>query len=302
MPLIKANGIDIFYDEFGSKSDPALLLIMGLGTQMTAWSEEFCRALAGRGFRVIRFDNRDIGLSAKMEAAPRQSLGWAMAKAMLGLKINSPYRLEDMAADAVGLLDALGVERAHIVGASMGGMIAQIVAAKYPQRCLSLTSIMSTSGARGLPGPKPEARAVLTGRRPAPGDREAVVEHGMRMLRAVGSPGYRASDAELRGYVEAAVARSTYPPGFVRQMLAVMANGSRVDLLKTIGTPTLVLHGEADPLIPVENGRDTAKWIAGARLVTIPGWAHDLPPQLTPRLVDEIARHCLSAAQTQAAG
>ncbi len=293
MPLIKANGIEIFHDEFGKTTDPALLLIMGLGTQMVAWPESFCRDIAARGFRVIRFDNRDIGLSQKMTGARRYNLQWAFAKAWLGLPVASPYTLEDMAADAVGLLDALGVRRAHIVGASMGGMIAQIVAARYPDRCLSLTSIMSTSGDRKLPMPKRSAFAALGGKRPGPGDREALIEFGMKVLRAIGSPGYPTPEKELREAVTQMTARSVNPAGFIRQMLAILANGSRSRLLKTIDMPTLVLHGEADPLVPVEGGRDTARLIRGARLVTIPGWGHDLP--LLPRLAGEIADHALAA-------
>jgi len=295
LPLIKANGIDIFYDEFGKATDPAVLLIMGLGTQMVAWSERFCQDIASRGFRVIRFDNRDIGLSQKMTGARRYNLQWAFAKAWLGLPVGSPYTLEDMAADAMGLLDALGIDKAHIVGASMGGMIAQIVAAKYPQRCLSLTSIMSTSGDRKLPLPKREAFAALKGKRPDPQDREALIEFGMKVLRAIGSPGYPTPEPELREAVTRSTARSVHPPGFIRQMLAILANGSRVKLLKTIGTPTLVLHGEADPLVPIEGGRDTARLIEGARLVTIPGWGHDLPRELEPRLAKAIADHAQAA-------
>ncbi len=295
MPLIKANGIEIFHDEFGKTTDPALLLIMGLGTQMVAWPESFCRDIAARGFRVIRFDNRDIGLSQKMTGARRYNLQWAFAKAWLGLPVASPYTLEDMAADAVGLLDALGVRRAHIVGASMGGMIAQIVAARYPDRCLSLTSIMSTSGDRKLPMPKRSAFAALGGKRPGPGDREALIEFGMKVLRAIGSPGYPTPEKELREAVTQMTARSVNPAGFIRQMLAILANGSRSRLLKTIDMPTLVLHGEADPLVPVEGGRDTARLIRGARLVTIPGWGHDLPADLLPRLAGEIADHALAA-------
>jgi pimeloyl-ACP methyl ester carboxylesterase len=298
MPLIKANGIDIFYDEFGKASDPALLLIMGLGTQMVAWPESFCRDIAARGFRVIRFDNRDIGLSQKMTGARRYNLQWAMTKAWLGLPVSSPYSLEDMAADAIGLLDALGIKRAHIVGASMGGMIAQIIAANYPDRCLSLTSIMSTSGDRKLPMPKRSAFAALGGKRPDPGDREAMIEFGMKVLRAIGSPGYPTPEPELRDVVTQMTARSVNPAGFIRQLLAILANGSRVKLLKTIKTPTLVLHGEGDPLVPIEGGRDTARLIPGAKLVTIPGWGHDLPTPLLPKLADLIATHSESATAT----
>jgi pimeloyl-ACP methyl ester carboxylesterase len=295
MPSVEANGIDIFYDEFGEPDAPVILLIMGLATQMIAWPESLCEALAARGFRVVRFDNRDIGLSAKMEHAPLRSLPWAILKWRIGLKVGSAYSLEDMAADALGLMDALKVEKAHIVGASMGGMIAQIIAARHPERCLSLTSIMSTSGARGLPLPTKPVRAAMTARRPPANDTEAVIRFGMHVLRTIGSPGYPTAEPELRAFVIRALKRSAYPPGFVRQLMAVLANGSRVAMLNKIRVPTLVLHGEADPLVPVEGGRDTARHIPDARLVTIPGWGHDLPTALVPRLVQAVADHCGAA-------
>jgi len=295
MPLIKANNLDIFYDEFGKRGDPALLLIMGLGTQMIAWPEEFCEDLAGRGFHVVRFDNRDIGLSQKMKGAPNYSLPLAFAKAWFGWPVRSAYSLDDMAADAIGLLDALHIDRAHIVGASMGGMIAQIIAAIYPQRCLSLTSIMSTSGDRKLPGPKREAFASMRMKRPPVTDRDAYVEFGMKVLRSIGSPGFPIPDDELRAFVTRSYDRSVYPAGFIRQFLAILANGSRSHLLKTIKMPTLVLHGESDPLVPVEGGRDTARLIPGAKLKTFAGWGHDLPPQMIPILADAIAEHCKAA-------
>lgn len=295
MPLIKANGIDIFYDEFGKKTDPALLLIMGLGTQMTAWSEDFCGQLADQGFRVIRFDNRDIGLSQKMEKGPKYNLPWAFIKARLGWTVQSPYSLEDMAADAIGLLDALKIDRAHIVGASMGGMIGQIVAAKYPDRCLSFTSIMSTSGARGLPGPSAKAMAGLREKRPPVNDRQANIEFGVKIVGSLAGSGYPPQQDELRAYITRAYDRSVYPAGFIRQMLAILANGSRERLLETITVPTLVLHGEDDPLVPVEGGRDTARLIKGSKLETIPGWGHDLPTALAPRLVSSISAHAKSA-------
>ncbi|MGE0280000.1 MAG: alpha/beta fold hydrolase [Rhizobiaceae bacterium] len=295
MPTIKANGIDIFYDEFGSTDAPVILLIMGLATQMIAWPESLCEALAADGFRVIRFDNRDIGLSAKMENAQKRSLPWAILKWRVGLRVRSAYSLDDMAADAIGLMDALKIGKAHIVGASMGGMIAQIIAAKHPERCLSLTSIMSTSGARHLPHPTKPVMAAMTAKRPPSNDPEAVIQFGMHMLRTIGSPGFPTPEPDLRAFVIRALKRSAYPPGFVRQLMAVLANGSRVALLKTIRVPTLVLHGEDDPLVPVEGGRDTARHVPGAKLTTIPGWGHDLPAALVPRLVAAVAEHCKAA-------
>ncbi len=293
MPQIKANGLDIFYDEVGDRDAPAILLIMGLATQMIAWSDDFRSRLADGGFRVIRFDNRDIGLSQKMSG--KVSLGWMLLRARLGFPGGAPYSLDDMALDAVGVLDALGVGRAHIVGASMGGMIAQIVAGRHGERCRSLTSIMSSSGVRGLPGPSRQVISVMTRPRPQGVDREAAIRFGMETLRAIGSTGFETSEADLRALVGASFDRSYHPAGFLRQLAAVVANGSRAALLKAIDVPTLVLHGEADPLVPVENGRDTHRRIAGSAFETIPGWGHDLPVSLMPRIAERIVAHCRQA-------
>jgi pimeloyl-ACP methyl ester carboxylesterase len=301
MPLARANGIEIFYDDIGDPNAPALLLIMGLGTQMIGWPEAFCGRLADRGFRVIRFDNRDIGLSTKIENAPKINIQAAFLRALAGLRVPAAYNLDDMAKDAIGLMDALGVARAHIVGASMGGMIAQIVAAKHGARTCSLVSIMSTSGDPKLPQAKPAAAAMLTATRPPRSDREASIQFGMNVYRAIGSPGYPAPEPELRAKVERAFDRSYYPIGVSRQMLAILASGSRVDLLKTIRAPTLVLHGEDDPLIPVEGGKDTVRLTPGASLKTIRGWGHDIPTALIPTLVEAIAVHCQNAHRAAAA-
>jgi pimeloyl-ACP methyl ester carboxylesterase len=295
MPIVAANGIDLCYDEVGDAKAPVILLIMGLGTQMIAWPDAFCFALAQRGFRVVRFDNRDIGLSTKIENAAPVDLIAAFARAMAGESVEAPYALDDMAADTVGLMDALRISRAHMVGASMGGMIAQIVAARYADRVRSLTSIMSSSGAPGLPQGRPEAISALLSPRPPSGDRESVIREGVRILRIIGSPGFPTSDAELRAKVERAADRSYYPPGVGRQMLAILASGSRVELLKEIKVSTLVIHGADDPLVPVEAGTDTAKHIPGAALKIIPGMGHDLANGLVPILVDAIADHCLAA-------
>ncbi len=295
MPVVTANGIDIAYDEFGDPKAPALLLIMGLGTQMIAWPVPFCEALVQRGFRVLRFDNRDIGLSTKFDHVGPVDVAGAFAKAMSGQPVDAPYTLDDMAADAVGFMDALGIARAHVVGASMGGMIAQVVAAKYPDRTRSLVSIMSSSGAPDLPPGKPEAIGVLLAPRPDADDREKIIAHGMNVYRVIGSPGFPTSDAELRAKIEQATDRSYYPVGVGRQLVGVLASGSRVDLLKTIKVPSLVLHGADDPLVPVEAGKDTAKHIPGAKLTIIPGMGHDVAPGLVPILAEAIAEHCLAA-------
>ena len=295
MPVISANGIEIAYDDRGSQADPAILLIMGLATQMIAWPEAFCDDLAVRGFRVVRFDNRDVGLSTKFDAAPPIDLGAVLQRVMAGEKINPPYDLIDMAADAVGLMDRLAIKKAHIVGASMGGMIAQVVAAKYPDRVRSLVSIMSSSGEPGLPQAMPEAMTAIMQARPDGSDRELAVQHGMRIYRAIGSPGFPTPDDELRMKVGAAFDRSYYPAGVGRQFAAIMANGSRVDMLKKLSVPTLVLHGADDPLVPVEAGTHTAAQIPGSTLTVIPGMGHDIAPGLIPILVEAIANHCGAA-------
>jgi pimeloyl-ACP methyl ester carboxylesterase len=295
MPVISANGIDIVYDDRGNRNDPAILLIMGLATQMIAWPELFCDGLAARGFRVVRFDNRDVGLSTKFEAAAPIDLGAILQQVMAGKKINPPYDLTDMAADTVGLMDRLEIDKAHVVGASMGGMIAQIVASKYPNRVRSLVSIMSSSGAPGLPQAKPEAMTAITQTRPDGSDRELAIQHGMGVYRAIGSPGFPTPDNELRAKVGAAFDRSYYPAGTGRQFAAIVASGSRVEMLKKLSVPTLVLHGADDPLVPVEAGRHTAAQIPGSTLTVIPGMGHDLATGLIPILVEAIATHCRAA-------
>jgi len=292
MPVVAANGIEIAYDDRGSRTDPPILLVMGLGTQMTAWPEAFCDDLAAHGFRVVRFDNRDIGLSTKFDAAPPIDLAAILQRVMAGRKINPPYQLTDMAADAIGLMDRLAIKSAHIVGASMGGMIAQIIAAEHPDRVRSLVSIMSSSGDPGLPQAAPEAIAAIMQARPDGSDRELAVKHGMKVYRAIGSPGFPTSDEELRVKVGAAFDRSYYPAGVGRQFAAIMANGSRVEMLRKLSVPTLVLHGADDPLVPVEAGRHTAALIAGSNLTVIPGMGHDIAPGLIPILVEAIAAHC----------
>jgi len=295
MPVISANGIEIAYDDRGKPDDPAILLIMGLATQMIAWPEALCDSLAAHGFRVLRFDNRDVGLSTKFEAAPPIDLGAVLQRVMAGEKIDPPYDLTDMAGDTVGLMDRLAIKKAHIVGASMGGMIAQIVAAKYPNRVRSLVSIMSSSGDPGLPQAKPEAMTAIMQARPSGSDREMAIEHGMRIYKAIGSPGFPTPDDELRAKVGAAFDRSYYPAGVGRQFAAIVASGSRVELLERLSVPTLVLHGADDPLVPVEAGRHTAAQIPGSTLTVIPGMGHDIANGLIPILVEAIATHCRAA-------
>jgi pimeloyl-ACP methyl ester carboxylesterase len=290
----KANGIEIEYETFGKKGDPALLLIMGLGAQLTLWPEPLCEGLAARGFHVVRYDNRDVGLSTDFDEWGVPDIIGAFMKLMKGDKVATPYLLDDLANDALGLLDALDVDRAHMVGASMGGMIAQIAAAKFPQRTRSLVSIMSTSGRRGLPMGKPEAVGMLSAQPEGPA-REQLIAHAIKLRTVIGSPGFPADPAELRALVERNIDRRYYPAGAARQYLAVMASGDRVDLLKTVKVPTLVLHGADDPLLPVDGGRDVASLVPGARIETFPGWGHDIPKEMVPKLVESLSKFCKAA-------
>ena len=288
MAQVTANGIRIEYERFGPASAPPVLLIMGLGAQLTLWPVELCEALVARGFHVIRYDNRDVGLSSKFDEAGVPELPAVFAAVMSGQDPQVPYKLADMAADAVGLLDALGIGGAHIVGASMGGMIAQLVAATYPDRTLSLTSIMSTTGNPALPPATAEAMGALLSR-PQGGDIDALVDFGVKTARVIGSPAYPAEEQALRARVRRDVERSFYPAGFARQMAAIYADGDRRARLANVSAPTAVIHGTADPLVPVPGGRDTAASIPGAELIEIEGMGHDLPPPLVERIADAIA-------------
>ena len=287
MASITANGISLEYDRFGSDEDEPVLLIMGLGAQMTLWPIEFCEALVERGFHVIRYDNRDIGLSTKFDSAGVPDIAALMMASFMGKQPQAAYNLDDMAADAVGLLDALNIPRAHIVGASMGGMIAQLVAATYPDRTLSLTSIMSTTGNPAVPPARPEIMGVLTNR-PAGNDPAEITAFMANAARMIGSPAYPADEARLRARVRADFERSYSPAGYLRQMAAIIASGDRRPKLAAITAPTLVIHGDADPLVPVEGGRDTADTISGATLKIIAGMGHDLPLQLVNEIADAI--------------
>jgi len=288
---IKANGIEIEYEATGDRGNPALLLIMGLGAQLTIWPDALVEGLAMRGFYVIRYDNRDVGLSTDFGSWGLPNIPAAIQKLMKGEKVAAPYYLKDMAADAIGLLDALGIDKAHMVGASMGGMIVQIVAAHYLQRTRSMVSIYSSSGRPGLPQGKPEALAMLTAQPEGPA-REQLVKHGMKLRRTIGSPAYPTPEADLRALVEKNVDRRWYPEGAARQYLSVIASGDRVALLKTIKVPSLVMHGEEDPLLPIACGRDVASLVPGAQFQSYPGWGHDFPAKLVPTIADRIAAFC----------
>lgn len=296
MPTVTTpnTGIEIFYEDTAPLGgDPAaevILLVMGLGAQMTLWPDELVAALVGDGFRVIRYDNRDIGLSQKMEGQRAPSLPVQLLRKKIGFPAKVPYTLKDMADDGIGLLDALGIARAHVVGASMGGMIAQLMAVHHGDRLASLTSIMSTTGNGKLPQAEKHAMDALV----APitsMEEESLVAHGLNVAKNIGSPGYPFDPRAQRARVLANIRRSVYPAGLPRQLAAIIDDGCRRSRLAQVSVPTLVMHGEADPLVKLEAGEDTAAHISGARLVTIPGWGHDLPVALIPRIAGEIAAH-----------
>ena len=289
MAQARVNGIFLEYEVHGPEDGAPLLLIMGLGAQMTRWPAPLYEKLVARGMRVIRFDNRDVGLSQKFSGTP--NLADVVAALTAGEKPTLPYTLDDMAADAVGLLDFLGIERAHIAGASMGGMIGQLLAADYPGRVLSLTSIMSTTGNPSLPRATPEAMAVLTTRAPNPATNEAAfLEHSVRSARTIGSPGFPFEEGFLRARALSDAQRCYEPAGVARQLAAITANGDRRAKLARITAPVVVVHGEADPLVPVDGGRDTAASIPAAELQIVHGMGHDVPPGLYDVIVDAISR------------
>lgn len=291
MTQLQANGLQIEYDTFGDANADPLLLIMGLGTQMTAWTPEFCNSLAEHGHYVIRFDNRDVGLSSKFDGVRAPSLMHYAMNRLFRSGLRPPYSLSDMASDAIGVLDALDVESAHIVGASMGGMIAQLVTSANPLRVKSLTSLMSSSGAPRLPRARADVMKHLFISRPASSSSDRRIEYMVQAMKMISSPDYPRSDEQWREQIIASMKRSFYPQGFPRQVSAIVADGSRVKRLKKISAPTLVIHGQADPLIPVECGIDTARHISGARLELIDGMGHDIPPQLVETITSLIADH-----------
>ena len=300
MPIIETNGIQLAYDEQGDPQGEPILLIAGLGLQLTSWPEAFCKGLTDQGFRVIRFDNRDSGLSSKMDHFGKPNLHLAFFKSMFQLPLLGGYTLYDMARDAIGLLDALGIEKAHIAGASMGGMIAQIMAARYPHRVLTLTSMMSTSGRPGLPGPSLAAQNALFSRPEDPRDLNSVIDHFVHLFHVLGSPAYPTPEPLLRRRVIESVRRNVCARGTARQMMAVASSGDLVAQLRTIRLPALVIHGTDDPLVPIACGRDTARLIQGAIMHEVDGMGHDLPPVLDEILAGVLATHCKSELGTDA--
>ncbi|MEQ1784032.1 MAG: alpha/beta hydrolase, partial [Hyphomonadaceae bacterium] len=291
MPQITANGIPLEYDIHGPESGEPLLLIMGLGVQMTRWPQEMVDDLARRGYRVIRHDNRDVGLSHKFDEHGPSDIGAIVAALRTGVKPPAPYLLSDMAADSVGLLDALGIKQAHIVGASMGGMIAQTIASTYPDRVLSLTSIMSTTGNPNLPPARPDAMARLVIPSPDPTkDLEAYLLHALSTAHIMAGEGNPVDEAQQRIDSTADAKRAFYPVGVSRQMAAVVAMGDRRKAIATITAPTVVIHGADDPLVPVEAGQDTQTTVPGAEMHILAGMGHNLPRRLIPQINDLIER------------
>jgi pimeloyl-ACP methyl ester carboxylesterase len=278
---VRANGLTIAFESFGAPGAEPFLLISGLGVQMTRWGNAFCNGLAAQGYRVIRYDNRDAGLSTHLDAAPAPDFGVLAAALGRGEHPDLPYTLGDMAEDAVGLLDALQIERAHVVGRSMGGMIAQIMASEHPGRVLSLTSIMSSTGNPGLAGPSPEAMATLTRRGPDPRhDRAGYLDHRVAAARVIASPGFPFDEDAQRLAASADLSRSYDPAGFARQLGAMATAGDRRARLGAVVAPTLVIHGAEDLLIPLAGGQDTAASIGGAELLIVEGMGHDMPAVL----------------------
>jgi pimeloyl-ACP methyl ester carboxylesterase len=283
MPRTRSNGVELEYETQGAAGDPAMLLITGLGAQLIDWPAAFCTGLADRGFFVIRFDNRDSGLSSGFDEAGTPDLA-----ALLTRTAPAPYRLSDMAADAVGLLDALGIDRAHVVGASMGGMIAQQLTIDHPDRVRSLCSIMSTTGDRSVGTSTPEAARLLL--RPAAATREEAIAGALAASQLLGSIGFEASEDDQRQRAAEKYDRAYRPAGRGRQLAAIYASPDRTEALHKVAVPTVVIHGEIDPLVDPSGGRATAAAIPGAELVIIPGMGHGMPPDAFPVMLDAIAR------------
>ncbi len=287
MAQLQANGIQIEYDTFGERSDEPLLLVMGLGAQMIHWRDEFCQQLADAGHYVVRFDNRDAGLSEKFGHAGVPNIAELMMQQAMGQPIQAPYSLDDMAADAFGVMDALDLESAHICGASMGGMIVQAMALSAPGRVRSLTSIMSSTGNPDLPPATDEAMAALLS--PPGNNRAEVIDRSVVVSRIIGSPAYPEEEGALRARSAFAFERSFYPEGIARQMAAVIHDGNRRPRLETLDLRALIIHGEDDPLVPVAAGEDTHAALKGSTLMKIKGMGHDLPQQLWHKIVAGIS-------------
>jgi pimeloyl-ACP methyl ester carboxylesterase len=295
MTRAATNGIDIEYDTFGDRDGSPLLLIMGLSSQMVAWPESFCRKLAQSGHWVLRFDNRDVGLSSKIEGVGIPDLMAAMAAHQQGQPVEAPYTLSDMAADALGLMDALKLEKAHVCGLSMGGMIAQVMAMEYPRRISSLISMESSTGDPTLPSAKPQAMEAMLS--PPPQDRDGYIQHAVEVFRAFSGGSDKFDETLERELAVNSYDRSFYPLGFVRQLAAILASGDRSERLASVTAPTLVIHGADDPLVPLAHGRATARVIPGAKLLVVEGLGHGIAyPTLWDEIIDAITQHTSAAS------
>ena len=296
MSRATANGIEIEHETFGNPSGRPLLLIIGLGGQLLQWDESLCRDIASRGHYVIRYDNRDAGLSSKIDQAGEPNFTEALGKIMRGDKSVAIYTMEDMADDAAGLLEALGIPAAHICGMSMGGMIAQTLALRHPSRVLSLTSIYSNSGNPRLPQPKPEVMGALI--TPPPAERDGYIQHMLNLFKLLAGPGFPFEEEWVRRTMAASYDRCFYPQGMARQLIAILTQKNRAPALASIKAPTLVIHGTADPLVSVEGGKEMAAAIPGAELMLIEGMGHDLPHGgAWPKIVEAITAHTLKTAK-----
>jgi pimeloyl-ACP methyl ester carboxylesterase len=294
MSIAQVNGITLDYEVHGEPAAPVVLLIMGLGMPAALWPDELVARLVVEGFRVVTFDNRDCGGSTRLKGVRAPAVLPAIWRALRRKPVRAPYTLDNMAGDTVRLLDALGIGQAHLVGASMGGMISQVIAARYPQRVMSLTSIMSSSGnpSRQTAFGSWRALGAIIRPPPPPDNIAAVVRHLERVFGAIGSPGFREYVAEMRPLFERVARRGLYRLGTQRQLLAILASGDRRELLREITAPTLVIHGADDPLVPLAAGRDTAATIRGSRLEVVDGMGHDFPPRLMAQIAGRIAAHC----------
>jgi pimeloyl-ACP methyl ester carboxylesterase len=292
--LARANGIDICYEIFGDGNAEPMFLIMGLGAQMVIWDDAFCEKLAARGFRVIRFDNRDIGQSSKMQGGKRLTPFELLKLRLFKIPVDAPYRLSDMAQDTIALMDTLGIRSAHLVGASMGGMIAQEIAITFPERVRSLTSIMSTTGDPRLPGPTREAAALLMA--PPPKTKDEHIERFAKTWKMLRVGSFPEDEALDRARAERTFSRGLNPAGVGRQLRAILASGSRKPRLSRVKAPTLVIHGTVDPLVNPAGGKDTAASIPNAKLMMIEGMGHALPLRMWPDIIDAIDKHAHGAA------
>jgi pimeloyl-ACP methyl ester carboxylesterase len=289
-----ANGISISYQDCGNKSAPVIILIMGLGAQMTIWPDELFHGLVDKGFRVIRFDNRDVGLSSQMDELGNPSLIKTWLSRRFSLRSNTPYKLEDMAKDVLALMSALKIKKAHLVGASMGGMIAQIIAANHKKKVLSLTSIMSSSSYSALSGPNLKVLLKLANR-PRKSNREEAIRYNIKMNRLIGSPAYPTKESTLRHNATLAINRAYNPAGVKRQLVAITASGDRRHTMKNIKARTLVIHGTEDPIIPISDGKHTAALIKKSKLKVVDGLGHDFPALLMNKMTKWIAKHAKKA-------